>query len=251
MSGQTSPESLRNWMAEQFALSSIDFVYFLLVPATFYLLGQAANTKVDPSLVILSLWIFPGALLSLPIGIYAKLVDSIKCRIVAWTVYLVISSWIFAFVSLWYIAFGLLIRNSPTDTFSSTIGYLYLTMGSISSAGALSSLLLKCIVKLFARRVPSEEKGIKTTFDVRLLRERWNRIVEDDFKPDKGDLFAGLALYLVSLYCIAEQPIIRDLVGITWTIVPFLVIYPVAWYISGYRWRDITKFVAELSFTFA
>jgi hypothetical protein len=137
---QMDLESLRRWLAEESALSSIDIVFFLLAPVTLYLLGQGGAAARDPWSGIVPLLVFSGGLISLPIGVYAKLVDSVKCRILAWTVYILISSWGFVFVCLWYVAFKFL-QGFPTETtFSIDAGFNYLMLGTLWSAVGLSSL---------------------------------------------------------------------------------------------------------------
>ncbi|MGA2626121.1 MAG: hypothetical protein ABSF63_03550 [Candidatus Bathyarchaeia archaeon] len=72
---------------EQNALSSIDLIYFLLFPITLFLFTQLSSSNATQPWFAFIVNFFMAGLISLPIGIYAKMVDSITERIRAWAAY--------------------------------------------------------------------------------------------------------------------------------------------------------------------
>lgn len=99
---------LKTEIREQNALSSIDLVYFLLVPVTIFVLSQLPHAEIPETLF---LFFFPSGLISMPIGIYAKMVDSVTARIMAWSVYIRLSTVVYASI----VSIQIILQLSPSS----------------------------------------------------------------------------------------------------------------------------------------
>lgn len=113
----------------------------------------------------LSWLVFPGGLLSLPLGIYAKLTDSIIWRVRAWAIYLWISHWIFGMAGLlqlfdWMIPLGMAKQMS--------MGFIYVLTALSTSCFLPIGVVMYCfreIWKIFYTRVSSRRPELSKALD--------------------------------------------------------------------------------------
>jgi len=202
-SEQHSPsdlQSLKEWIAEQNALSSIDTVYLLLVPITTFSLSQLLAVK-DLNVGTLLLLFFPGGLISLPFGLYGRMIDSVRSRIYAWSIYILISATIFGMALLSRLTMLMLpsIIDLPPEPLSST----FANLGYFSFVLGITAAWLKWIVHIFLIRVPSRKSEIKEALNNRFFRIPVIRFLLPRMEMSYWDnvylSIVGLALYIIFL----------------------------------------------------
>ena len=159
MSEPRNWRSLRSLVAEQNALASIDIVYFLTVPVTLYVMGRFAEVGQEFGTTILSAFIgFPRTLISLPFGLYSKMVDSVTYRIVAWGILALMTS---LGISLALLVLpvrllvfpALLIPLFPT----SFLINLSFNLGIFTVAMGIAGVFMRWVLKVFVTRAPSRK----------------------------------------------------------------------------------------------
>lgn len=190
-------ESLRSSITEQNALASIDLVYFLLVPGTTYVMSQLPYLKAPSFGVVLSLFVYPGGLFSLPLGIYAKLVDSIIWRVRAWSIYLWVSHWIFWGIGLGQLSEWLIPLEIAKQT---SMGYIHV-FSVVFAVGFLPfGVVMYCfreIWKIFYTRVSSRRPELSKAFDFPKLEMSFSIDMSHEF--DVVLIKIGAASYIIHL----------------------------------------------------
>lgn len=165
MPSTSSLDSLRDWIAEQNTVSSIDLIYFLLVPGTTYVMSQLPYLKVGSLGIVLSLLVYPGGLLSLPLGIYAKLTDSIIWRVRSWAIYLWISHWIFWMMVLGQLSEWLIPWEIARQT---SMGYIHVLSFLFAMGFLPLGVVMYCFREvwgIFYTRVRSRRKELSKALD--------------------------------------------------------------------------------------
>jgi hypothetical protein len=160
MAEENSFDGLRRFIKEENALSSIDLVYFLLVPITLFFLSELTHIDLqkDLGLAVISIAVLVGGLLSLPFGIYAKMKDSMKQRIVAWGLFIY-----FALVYGAMLASSALnLLLSPPESTSAWVSLrsTFVLSGSAFMAIGLGSVCIEWVFAVFAARLPSRKEEI-------------------------------------------------------------------------------------------
>jgi hypothetical protein len=185
-------DGLTRLIKEENALSGIDIVYFLLLPVTLFVVSNL------PHATISEFWffglIFPGAIFSLPFGIYGKMVDSIKARIQAWSIFILYSTVVYALIASVAIDRWL---NPGSKYFSLwPLSNLCISLGAWFIGLGIGSICMKWVFSVFERRLPSRREELARTKGVSLVKILLVGC------PPPGDLFGvdlGLLLLLAGL----------------------------------------------------
>jgi len=198
-------KGLQDWIEEQNALASIDFVYFLLVPLTTLVLSQLPQLK-EPDIVrVLSEIFIYSSVPSLLVGAYSKMIDSVTYRIRAWAIFILLFCWwcggtMLVRLSLWLLpSLAPMVVSFLTHGVLSPIGsFVYVPFVlSISTFGlALASYPFRHIWRIFLRRAPSRKSEIERGLDILVLRQLKTG-VERTWKEDLAILTIGLMFYAV------------------------------------------------------
>jgi len=203
----SSIKALQDWIAEQNALASIDFVYFLLVPLTTFVLSQVPQLKEPEVARILSQIFVASSIPSLLVGVHGKMTDSVTSRIRAWGIF----TWLFftwsamtalALVTRWLLpslyssvartsdlSCSLLIESAANSAF---------TLSSVTLGSAMASYWMRKIWNIFLYRVPSRKPEVAKALDIlvlKLLKPGMRRTYKEDLLVS----VIGLLLYLAFL----------------------------------------------------
>lgn len=178
--------TLEQLMKEQNALSSIDLVYFLLVPASLFVLNELPRQN-DMFPILISFLFFPGGLLSLPFAIHAKMTDSIAGRVRAWAIYIYISSLTFGLFSLTYVKQEIF-PSVGFWTISNLVYFLGVSMFWLGIARAW----MKWVWGVFLARLPSKRREVNRARSLFLVKALLIKPAEN-FKLEIVSALIGLA----------------------------------------------------------
>jgi hypothetical protein len=152
---------IKQWLAEQNALASIDIVYFLLFPVALYLLSR--YDEIGKDILTTSMTVVLGIPfgLSLVFGLYAKMTDSVSHRVIAWYIFAFMAGLGFASTSLGALA-RLLFPSISVDFISLPADVFGLSVFSVGTG--LAGIFMRWMKRLLNNRLRSRTLEIEKGF---------------------------------------------------------------------------------------
>jgi hypothetical protein len=206
----SSPDSLRRRrtlsLEEESALSSIDVVYFLLVPVTLFVVTSLDKIMRYPEIGFFSLLVFPGGLFSLPLGLHGKMTGSAGSRILAWAVYIGLSSLWFGAAVLAYLVKWLFPAVLPSKVILNSLPGMFFILGNFFFGMGIAAGWMRWIWRVFVARVPSKKTQMENALNARipiidvsipLVSQLLPHIMRGSLRSDIRLFILGVALYAV------------------------------------------------------
>jgi hypothetical protein len=194
-------QALEQLVKETSALSSIDLVYFLLLPILLFSVQYVRSVEyhLDPIASAALLLVYPGALVSLPFGVHASFTGSVAGRIRTWAIFTFLSGYGFGGAIVLYPmnallpSFFPLIIGFPTHVSLWIAFALALTMlGGIG----LGCTGMRWIYRTFLRRLPSRTPEIEGALNYPFFKIL-KPCIRGDWRATAWSVALGLVFYLL------------------------------------------------------
>jgi hypothetical protein len=202
----STPSSLRSWLEEENALSSIDLVYFLLVPITLFVVTSLDKIVRYPEMGMFSLLVFPGSLFSLPFGLHAKMTGSIGSRILAWAIYIVLSSIWFGAAVLANLMKWLFPAVLPSEVILNSLPGWFFILGNFFFGMGIAAGWLRWVWRVFVARAPTRRPEMERALTARipvigasipLVSQVLPHVMHGSYRTDIRLFILGAGLYAV------------------------------------------------------